>query len=1139
LYIQKRVDKNILLGGRGMKRKFINKIILGTMVSTTLFTLAPTKASAEWVNDYQGNWYYMQNNSKLTGWSKIDGQLYYFDDNGKMQKGWIKAGDSWYFIQSNGTLKTGWINYSNKWYYADSTGAIQTGIINIAGKIYIFDSNGIMQTSNTVINGEFYTIGADGEAAGSKVPTPDKELDGDGNVVRYINNTNTTAVGSPTDSKFNEVIEDKTESDEDPNQGRKFTVTFKDSNGAELESKSVKYEKTIDLYEPTKDGYKFGGWNTKSDGSGKSYDSSDSIKVKENTTLYAQWTEDTTVYADGITIKGNSYVTVNKTIQMTAEVSPSDVSSNAVTWSVTDTSGKATIDSNGILTGVSSGTVTVKATANDGSNVSATKDVSVTLSDVLVPVSQITVTSKTGASTITTDGGTLQMVASASPDDATNQGITWSVENRTGSASIDSNGLLTATSNGIVTVKATANDGSGVVGSTTITLSGQSAKINVDSVSISAQNSTTTDQLQITTDGGTLQLIANILPTAASNKGVQWSITSGQDKIKFSSNGLVTALANGIVTVQVKTFDGSKVDTKQITISNQSIKVSKITITEPLSISGAASQTMQATVVGNGTDNPTNSALKWTVQNKTGSASIDPVKGILTPASNGTVTVTATATDGSGVTDSKDVTISGVSSQIPVTSINVTGSDGSTNPSITKDDGTLDLVAAILPSYASTTSSAVSWQVVGGSDGGSASIVGATTGSTTQIKALTNGTVTVKATLTDVDGTKKTGSVMVSIDNQIQQVQAITINTPFNANGGNGKVGVGEGLLLTATVNGGDAKYKNVTWQVSNGSGDTGSANFDSKVNGLLKGVSKGTVTVTAISTDGYDTESTPIKIEVVDPVVPATTITVNAPTGSNNKITTNKGTLNMTASVSSDATSNVVAWSVSDPTKATIVDNGDSTATITAVENGDVSVIATGSGGIQGSQIINITGQDPTKLTLSGTGGATSINKIGGTLDVLCNLVPSNATTPASVVWTVSDTSKATIVSSDTSKATLKAVDNGTVTVTATATTANGTKLVASTPITINGVKSVTLGSSASAISNGGTVTLTAAVSPSNVQDGTVTWTVSDTSKATITTSSDTKAAVLTATGTGAVIVTATANGDPSKSASVTITIS
>ena len=55
--------------------------------------------------------------------------------------------------------------------------------------------------------------------------------------------------------------------------------------------------------------------------------------------------------------------------------------------------------------------------------------------------------------------------------------VNWSVQNGTGSASIDASGLLTATTDGTVTVRATATDGTGISGSTVITLSNQSVGV--------------------------------------------------------------------------------------------------------------------------------------------------------------------------------------------------------------------------------------------------------------------------------------------------------------------------------------------------------------------------------------------------------------------------------------------------------------------------------------------------------------------------------------------------------------------------------------------------------------------------------------------------------------------------------------
>jgi len=86
-----------------------------------------------------------------------------------------------------------------------------------------------------------------------------------------------------------------------------------------------------------------------------------------------------------------------------------------------------------------------------------------------VLVAEIEVTST--AIEITVDNGTLSMTAVVSPAGATNQNVTWSVSGA--AATINSSGLLTAITNGAVTVFAVAQDGSGVSGQLEITISGQ------------------------------------------------------------------------------------------------------------------------------------------------------------------------------------------------------------------------------------------------------------------------------------------------------------------------------------------------------------------------------------------------------------------------------------------------------------------------------------------------------------------------------------------------------------------------------------------------------------------------------------------------------------------------------------------
>jgi|LSQX01.1.fsa_nt_gb hypothetical protein len=95
----------------------------------------------------------------------------------------------------------------------------------------------------------------------------------------------------------------------------------------------------------------------------------------------------------------------------------------------------------------------------------------------MIMVSAITVTGTGGATTITTDKGTLQMVPTVTPDNASNKAVTWTVTETDGTATdkatISNTGLLTAVKNGTVKVTATAKDGSGKSGFANITITNQ------------------------------------------------------------------------------------------------------------------------------------------------------------------------------------------------------------------------------------------------------------------------------------------------------------------------------------------------------------------------------------------------------------------------------------------------------------------------------------------------------------------------------------------------------------------------------------------------------------------------------------------------------------------------------------------
>jgi hypothetical protein len=85
-------------------------------------------------------------------------------------------------------------------------------------------------------------------------------------------------------------------------------------------------------------------------------------------------------------------------------------------------------------------------------------------------------------------GKTTNMSVSVAPSNATNKKVSWSVQNGTGGARIDSSGKLTAEKAGSVTVVATAADGSGVTGRRTVTVTADRSAPTARAIQASQQS---------------------------------------------------------------------------------------------------------------------------------------------------------------------------------------------------------------------------------------------------------------------------------------------------------------------------------------------------------------------------------------------------------------------------------------------------------------------------------------------------------------------------------------------------------------------------------------------------------------------------------------------------------------------------
>lgn len=110
-------------------------------------------------------------------------------------------------------------------------------------------------------------------------------------------------------------------------------------------------------------------------------DATAGVELVEGTTVISVLV---VVEVEQITVSGaggaTAISTMGGTLQMSAAVLPEGATDPSVTWSVDDQS-IATIDANGLLTAVADGTVTVTATANDGSGVAGSLVVTISNQD--------------------------------------------------------------------------------------------------------------------------------------------------------------------------------------------------------------------------------------------------------------------------------------------------------------------------------------------------------------------------------------------------------------------------------------------------------------------------------------------------------------------------------------------------------------------------------------------------------------------------------------------------------------------------------------------------------------------------------------------------------------------------------------
>lgn len=327
---------------------------------------------------------------------------------------------------------------------------------------------------------------------------------------------------------------------------------------------------------------------------------------------------------------GSMYVGEAKAL--TATVLPENAANKTVIWSSSNTA-VATVDQSGLVTAVKAGTAQITATTEEG-GLTAVCDVTVNqrVTEIALNTTEATLYTKES----------LQLAATALPEDATNKTLSWSSADPT-IASVDQQGVVSGLSVGTTTITVAAQDGSDVTATCQVTV-----LQHVESVQFMYQGGIPKLYL------GQLSALAyQMLPENASNRAV--TCTSSDESIAtvepYDDGRLaIRGVKTGRVQITVTTVDGGFSDV--VTVDVVQLPTSIELESSTLSLYTNETHTLAYTVLP---ENAFNKSVVWKSSNPA-VASVD-ASGAITGLSVGTATITATALYDSRVTATCEVTV--------------------------------------------------------------------------------------------------------------------------------------------------------------------------------------------------------------------------------------------------------------------------------------------------------------------------------------------------------------------------------------------------------------------------------------------------------------------------------------------------
>ena len=373
------------------------------------------------------------------------------------------------------------------------------------------------------------------------------------------------------------------------------------------------------------------------------------------------------VLPESVAIKSTgNVITEGETLQLTATVTPANAITS-LTWTSSDPD-VATVDKTGLVTALTAGECEITVTTYN--NLSATKSIKVLPRTIPVTSIELDKSSYSGR-----QGSSVQLTATVTPENATDQTVTWSSQD-TSVATVDLQGLVSLIGVGQTVITATCGN---VSADCVVTVAAPLA----ESIALTPANGT----IKV---GENLELKVAVTPANAEYT-LSWS-SSDPKVATVSESGVVTGVTVGEANITVTTDNGVTA-TAQISVLTNVVEVTSVSI-NPENAEIVVDETMSFTATVS-PSNATDKTLTW-ITSDTSIATIDKT-GKVTAIKPGTVNVTVTASNGKAASATLKV------KPIEVIAINLDITSYSD-----KVGGTVLLTASIQPENA--TDKSVKWE---------------------------------------------------------------------------------------------------------------------------------------------------------------------------------------------------------------------------------------------------------------------------------------------------------------------------------------------------------------------------------------------------------------------------------------------